>query len=90
MTDSQQDMKCPACGSEMQKVFISNKGINVDVCSQGCGGIYFDNKEIQEFSSADANLTEITSLLENKNFMPVDPKQTRICPACGTLRVPII
>ena len=52
MPDSQQDLKCPACGSEMQKVFIPNKGINVDVCSQGCGGIYFDNKEIQEFSSA--------------------------------------
>ena len=51
MPDSQQDMKCPACGSEMQKVFIPNKGINVDVCSQGCSGIYFDNKEIQEFSS---------------------------------------
>ena len=84
MPDSQQDMKCPACGSEMQKVFIPNKGINIDVCSQGCGGIYFDNKEIQEFSSADANLTDITSLLENKNFMPVDVKQTRICPACGT------
>lgn len=27
MPDSQQDMKCPACGSEMQKVFIPNKGI---------------------------------------------------------------
>ena len=65
MPDSQQDMKCPACGSEMQKVFIPNK-------------------EIREFSSADANLTDITSLLENKNFMPVDPNQTRICPACGT------
>ena len=50
MEDSLEILICPACGSEMTKVFIPDKGINIDVCAQGCGGMYFDNKEIQEFS----------------------------------------
>jgi Zn-finger nucleic acid-binding protein len=50
MGDTEEIIKCPACDNEMQKIFITDKGINIDVCSNGCGGIFFDNKEIQEFS----------------------------------------
>ena len=84
MTDSQNNLICPACGSEMQKVFISDKAINIDICSNGCGGIFFDNKEIQEFSGVNDDIGEIKKLIENKNFMPVDETKTRICPACNT------
>ena len=84
MADTQNEINCPACGSPMKKVFISEKGINVDVCANGCGGIYFDNREIQEFSNINDDISEIKEVLSNKNFIPVDEKQTRICPACGT------
>lgn len=84
MADTQNEINCPACGSPMKKVFISEKGINVDVCANGCGGIYFDNREIQEFSNINDDISEIKGVLANKNFIPVDEKQTRICPACGT------
>lgn len=84
MTDTQQEIKCPACGKVMTKVFINSKGINLDICTNGCGGIYFDNSEIQEFSSENDNISEITSVLLNKNFMPVDMQKKRICPACNT------
>lgn len=84
MADTEETIKCPACGSEMTKIFIADKGINIDVCSNGCGGIFFDNKEIQEFSGVNDNISEIKQALAGKNFMPVDENQTRICPACGT------
>ncbi len=84
MADTEEIIKCPACGSEMTKIFIADKGINIDVCSNGCGGIFFDNKEIQEFSGENDNISEIKQALAGKNFMPVDENQTRICPACGT------
>ena len=59
MGDTEEIIKCPACDNEMQKIFITDKGINIDVCSNGCGGIFFDNKEIQEFSDKNADISEI-------------------------------
>lgn len=84
MSDTLKQMKCPACGNEMQKIFIADKSINIDVCLDGCGGIFFDNQEIQEFSNPYEDISEIKDLLKNKNFMPTDESQKRICPACNT------
>lgn len=84
MTDTLKNINCPACGCEMTKVFIADKAINVDVCSNGCGGIYFDNQEIQEFNEENADLSEITDLVRGKNFPPADNSKVRICPSCGT------
>ncbi len=84
MPDTQHTLTCPACGAEMTKLFIAEKGISIDICANGCGGIYFDNQEIQEFSGENEDLSEIRKLLDGKNFMPVDETQTRICPACKT------
>ena len=41
MADSHKTLICPACGNEMQKIFIKSKGLNIDICTQGCGGIFF-------------------------------------------------
>ena len=84
MADTQQNLRCPACGSEMTKLFIADKAINLDICAEGCGGIYFDNQEIREFSAENEDLSEIRNFLEGNNFMPVDETITRICPACKT------
>ena len=84
MTDTQNEIICPACGAAMTKIFIPEKGINIDICAQSCGGIYFDNTEIQEFSGTNDDISEIKKILEGKNFMPVDTSKTRICPSCGT------
>jgi len=36
-------MKCPVCGKEM---VTENFGVNVDVCENGCKGIWFDQSEL--------------------------------------------
>lgn len=82
MTDTQKEINCPACGTPMAKIFIANKGINVDICDKGCGGIFFDAKEIQEFSDENADISEIKQLLVGKKFKNVNEFETRICPAC--------
>lgn len=84
MADTLNNITCPACGCEMTKIFLPDKGINIDICANGCGGIFFDNQEIQEFSSPDSDISEIKEVLSNKNFTPVDESKTRICPACNT------
>ena len=84
MSDTLKIIKCPACNCEMTKVFIADKAINVDVCANGCGGIFFDNQEIREFSDPCDNISEIKAVLEGKEFEPIYENISRVCPACGT------
>lgn len=83
MADTQQEIHCPACGTLMTKVFIADKGLNIDVCENGCGGMFFDAREIQEFSAYNDDISELKKVLEGKNFIPVDESKPRICPACN-------
>lgn len=83
MVDSYKTLTCPACGAVMKKIFIPSAGINVDICSEGCGGMYFDNQELQKFNKASDDISEIQKVLEGKSFVLVDESKTRICPACG-------
>lgn len=87
MTDTLKIINCPSCGEEMTKIFIPEKGINVDVCDKKCGGIFFDNQEINEFSGKNDDISEIKSLLKNKNFLTNNENEIRICPVCGTKMV---
>ncbi len=83
MADTLQTIKCPACGKEMEKVFIPNEGINLDICTQGCGGIFFDNRELEKFDEKDEDISKILEKVEGKNFLNVSENAVRICPSCG-------
>ena len=84
MADTQRTLICPACGKEMEKVFIHNRGINVDICTQGCGGIYFDNRELKEFDEQFEDIDTILKKVEGKTFIKTDESQVRQCPNCGS------
>ena len=81
--DTLEQIKCPACGKQMEKVFIPSEGINIDICTDSCGGIFFDNREFDAFNEQHEDISIIESKLEDKTFMPVDDASVRICPACG-------
>lgn len=87
MADTLKALKCPACGKDMEKVFIPNLGINLDICTDGCGGIYFDNREFERFDEKDEDISKILEKISGKEFASVDQSQTRICPNCGTKMV---
>ncbi len=87
MADTQKILKCPACGKDMEKVFIPSQGINLDICTQGCGGIYFDNREFANFDEQDEDISAILEKIANKEFEKVDTTQDRICPNCGAKMV---
>ena len=74
-------MKCPACSAELQLVVES--GIEVDVCSEGCGGLWFDQHEFKKFDepheSADQLLTRLNPKVE------VDADSRRDCPKCNDI-----
>lgn len=87
MADTLKTLTCPACGKEMEKVFIPSEGINLDICTNGCGGIYFDNREFESFDEKDEDVSKILEKVQGKEFEPVDESKDRICPNCGAKMV---
>lgn len=83
MADNKNIIKCPACGTEMTKVFMTEQNFNLDICVNGCGGIYFDNREFKHFDEQHENIDEIVEALKDKTFIEVDQNKTRVCPVCG-------
>lgn len=83
MADTKDIIKCPACDKEMVKIYMPEAGVNVDVCLNGCGGIYFDNRELEKFDEKQENADVLLEQIKDKNFTPVNGAELRICPACG-------
>ncbi len=80
-------IKCPACGCEMEKVYMPDANVFLDVCVNGCGGIYFDNREFDKFDEPHEDITPLKKVLDNKQFKSVDTTAERICPVCGNIMV---
>jgi len=80
MADSKQEIICPACGEVMEKI-LTQEGLNIDICSAGCGGIWFDNREFAKFIKPQ-NAQEILLKLSGKTFKEVDKNAVRECPVC--------
>ena len=82
MADNKEIIKCPACGEDMVKVLIPDLNIYVDICLNGCGGMLFDNRELEKIDEPHENIDDILTAIKEKSFKEVDIKKTRICPLC--------
>jgi Zn-finger nucleic acid-binding protein len=73
-------MQCPACGHETTSVTVAD--VTVDVCKDGCGGVWFDAGELGKLEKAGAGAGE--SLLDAAPApdAQVDPDQRLHCPTC--------
>ena len=88
MVDTHKTINCPACGAKMKKIFLADSGVNIDICADGCGGIFLDNREFRLFDEQHETLDVAIQLVENKNYkVKVDKEAVRICPACGAKMV---
>ncbi len=87
MADNFQTLKCPACQKEMTKVFVPSEGVNIDICLDGCGGMYFDTREFKYFDEQHENIEEILKAIEGKTFIKVNEELPRTCPVCGARMV---
>ena len=84
MADNKEDIiYCPACGQEMQKIYLPEQKIHLDVCTDGCGGIYFDNRELDKIDELHEDISPLAKVFEGKEFKKVDEVYDRICPVCG-------
>lgn len=87
MSDTHNTLKCPACQKDMTKVFVPKEGVNIDICLDGCGGMWFDNRELKYFDEQDEKVDEIINAIKDKTFEPVDQSNQRSCPVCGARMV---
>lgn len=89
--DSYQKIVCPACGKPMAKVMLNSTTFYVDMCVDGCGGIFLNNGELNFLMNdldalkeilANINLSNSLNLLDDKSFEPVMESSVRVCPVC--------
>ena len=76
--DNKTTITCPACGKKMTKNTVPESNIEVDICLDGCGGIFFDNRELQQVDEPIDNIDEILKAIQNKEFEKVDTTAKRI------------
>lgn len=84
MADTKEYLTCPACGKNMTKIYIAEQQINVDICLDGCGGILFDNRELEKCDEINENAKEILETIKSKDFYETDETAQRICTICNT------
>jgi Zn-finger nucleic acid-binding protein len=73
-------MNCPACGNELEEKTIG--GIAVDVCQGGCGGIWFDNFELEKFDEPHESAGQRLLDIERDESVVVDREKRLNCPKC--------
>jgi len=76
-------MNCPACENELQEISVG--GVAVDVCRDGCGGIWFDNYELEKFDETHESAGEGLLDIERDDSVIVDHTKRLNCPACDNV-----
>ena len=74
-------MKCPVCANTLKTVQVGT--VAVDVCLGGCGGIWFDNFELQKLDDPHDPAAEMLIKLGKREDLNIDYAQRRKCPRCG-------
>ena len=73
-------MNCPVCANGLQPTTVG--AVTVDVCVGGCGGMWFDNFELQKFDEPHEYAHELLFKVAVRQPLQVDPTQKRCCPKC--------
>ncbi|MBQ8887530.1 MAG: zf-TFIIB domain-containing protein [Candidatus Gastranaerophilales bacterium] len=80
-------LNCPACGKPMKKVYMDEQNLYLDVCLDGCGGIYFDNREYKKFDEGNEDISPLIEAYKNKTFNEISDSEERVCPKCNSKMV---
>lgn len=76
-------MNCPACGHALTE--ITTSGITVDVCDGGCGGVWFDNYELDRVDEAHEPADDFLLGVVRDPAPVMDTSARRHCPRCPDL-----
>lgn len=74
-------MKCPACGKQMVEEDFG--GVRVDVCRNGCHGIWFDWMELVQLDEKHEGAGQALQEALDTPFAPNENRGRIDCPKCG-------
>ena len=83
MADNYEFITCPACGKVMKKVYLEDQDFMVDICLDGCGGIWLDNRELQKIDEKKEDIIPISEAKKDREYTKVDTTMDRDCPLCN-------
>ena len=75
-------MKCPACGSEMIERDFG--GVMVDVCGDGCGGLWFDWAELLKLDETNEGCGKALREALDSPRSTDEGRDRLVCTKCGT------
>ncbi len=78
-------MKCPACFNELSSLCVG--GFEVDVCRNGCGGVWFDAFELQKVDEVHETEGNILFHVPRDPAVVVDQTAKRLCPRCTGVKL---
>jgi uncharacterized protein len=78
-------MKCPACFNPLKSVLVGS--VTVDVCEDGCGGIWFDAFELQKIDAAGAGMEDFLVNIRRDPAVHPDLQRKRECPRCDGIKL---
>lgn len=73
-------MKCPACGRSLEQ--LTHHDVTLDVCREGCGGVWFDNFELKKFDEPTEEAGDLLSLVKKDPSNTINYGDKRKCPKC--------
>ena len=76
-------MNCPACGNPLQEMTVAD--VTVDVCKDGCGGIWFDNFELKKFDEPHESAGQALLEIERDDSITIDHSKSLKCPKCDDI-----
>ncbi len=71
-------MNCPACGTQMTEMVVSD--VKIQACKGGCGGLWFDEWTLRKVEQPDQSAGEALLHIEQNPAVKVDPDKGRTCP----------
>lgn len=79
-------MNCPACSSGTLKP-VTTGDVELDVCENGCGGIWFDNLELKKLDEPHEHVGEHLLEIPINPSVRVDHERKRECPKCDDAKM---
>ena len=76
---------CPACEHELTEITFN--GLTVDICQNGCGGIWFYRKELENVDEKHEQDGLILFGIEKNPAIQLDQKKIRFCPRCKDVKL---
>jgi Zn-finger nucleic acid-binding protein len=73
-------MKCPACSKEMSQ---EDFGLKVQVCENGCKGIWFDHSELEQLDQVGEGMGPALEAALRSPRINTDSRGPIKCPKCG-------